>query len=63
MELCGGAPRYNQGEDIWHGSANHEDAEDALQDTLLRAYTHLDSFRQNYLHICNLAHGDGTNSH
>ena len=25
---------------------NHEDAEDALQDTLLRAYTHLDSFRR-----------------
>ena len=25
---------------------NHEDAEDALQDTLLRAYTHLTSFRR-----------------
>jgi RNA polymerase sigma-70 factor, ECF subfamily len=25
---------------------NHEDAEDALQDTLLRAYTHLNSFRR-----------------
>jgi RNA polymerase sigma-70 factor (ECF subfamily) len=25
---------------------NHEDAEDALQDTLLRAYTHLSSFRR-----------------
>jgi RNA polymerase sigma-70 factor (ECF subfamily) len=31
---------------IFRSVRNHEDAEDALQDTLLRAYTHLTSFRR-----------------
>src|SRR6202161_2347613 len=45
VELCGrhsGVTRTK----IFNIVRNHEDAEDALQDTLLRAYTHLTSFRR-----------------
>lgn len=44
-ELCG---RYSSvtRKKIFSIVRNHEDAEDALQDTLLRAYTHLTSFRR-----------------
>jgi RNA polymerase sigma-70 factor, ECF subfamily len=43
-ELCG---RYSAltKQKIFMIVRNHEDAEDALQDTLLRAYTHLTTFR------------------
>jgi RNA polymerase sigma-70 factor (ECF subfamily) len=45
MELCG---RYSPvtRQKIFKIVRNHEDTEDALQDTLLRAYTHLSSFRR-----------------
>lgn len=45
MELCG---RYSPvtRQCIFKIVRNHEDTEDALQDTLLRAYTHLSSFRR-----------------
>ena len=45
VELCG---RYSSStkKKIFMIVRNHEDAEDALQDTLLRAYTHLSSFRR-----------------
>jgi RNA polymerase sigma-70 factor, ECF subfamily len=45
VELCG---RYSTltKKKIFMIVRNHEDAEDALQDTLLRAYTHLSSFRR-----------------
>jgi len=45
MELCGrhsGVTRQK----IFKIVRNHEDAEDALQDTMLRAYSHLKSFRR-----------------
>lgn len=44
VELCG---RYSTvaKKKIFSIVRNHEDAEDAFQDTLLRAYTHLTSFR------------------
>jgi RNA polymerase sigma-70 factor, ECF subfamily len=45
VELCGrhsGVTRTK----IFSIVRNHEDAEDALQDTLLRAYTHVTSFRR-----------------
>jgi RNA polymerase sigma-70 factor, ECF subfamily len=45
LELCG---RYSvvTKKTIFRIVRNHEDAEDALQDTLLRAYLHLTSFRR-----------------
>lgn len=45
MELCG---RYSSvtRQSIFKIVRNHEDTEDALQDTLLRAYPHLSSFRR-----------------
>jgi len=45
VELCG---RYSSltKKKILRIVRNHEDAEDALQDTLLQAYTHLTSFRR-----------------
>src|SRR3984957_8232176 len=45
VELCG---RYSTltKKKIFMIVRNHEDAEDALQDTLLRAYTHLSTFRR-----------------
>jgi RNA polymerase sigma-70 factor, ECF subfamily len=45
VELCG---RYSAltKKKIFMIVRNHEDTEDALQDTLLRAYTHLSSFRR-----------------
>jgi RNA polymerase sigma-70 factor (ECF subfamily) len=45
MELCG---RHSTAakKKIFNIVRNQEDAEDALQDTLLRAYTHLTSFRR-----------------
>jgi RNA polymerase sigma-70 factor, ECF subfamily len=45
MELCGRHSTVTKRK-IFTIVRNHEDAEDALQDTLLRAYTHLTSFRR-----------------
>ena len=45
VELCGRHSGITRAK-IFGIVRNHEDAEDALQDTLLRAYTHLDSFRR-----------------
>ena len=45
VELCGRHSRVTKAK-IFNIVRNHEDAEDALQDTLLRAYTHLTSFRR-----------------
>jgi RNA polymerase sigma-70 factor (ECF subfamily) len=45
MELCGRHSTVTKRK-IFTIVRNHEDAEDALQDTLLRAYTHLASFRR-----------------
>src|SRR6202046_5434188 len=44
-ELCGRHSSITKTK-IFSIVRNHEDAEDALQDTLLRAYTHLSSFRR-----------------
>jgi RNA polymerase sigma-70 factor, ECF subfamily len=44
-ELCGRHSTVTK-KKILRILRNHEDAEDALQDTLLRAYTHLTSFRR-----------------
>jgi len=44
-ELCGRHSAVTKTK-IFSIVRNHEDAEDALQDTLLRAYTHLSSFRR-----------------
>jgi RNA polymerase sigma-70 factor (ECF subfamily) len=44
-ELCGRHSTLTK-KKIFMIVRNHEDAEDALQDTLLRAYTHLTSFRR-----------------
>ena len=45
MELCRRHSAVTK-KMIFRVVRNHEDAEDALQDTLLRAYTHLASFRR-----------------
>jgi len=45
VELCGRHSGVTKTK-IFSIVRNHEDAEDALQDTLLRAYTHLSSFRR-----------------
>ena len=45
MELCGRHSDITKRK-IFRIVRNREDAEDALQDTLLRAYTHLTSFRR-----------------
>jgi RNA polymerase sigma-70 factor (ECF subfamily) len=45
VELCGRHSSLTK-KKILRIVRNHEDAEDALQDTLLRAYTHLTSFRR-----------------
>src|ERR1700722_3499888 len=45
VELCGRHSGVTKTK-IFGIVRNHEDAEDALQDTLLRAYTHLTSFRR-----------------
>ncbi len=45
VELCGRHSTVTK-KKIFSIVRNHEDAEDALQDTLLRAYTHLTSFRR-----------------
>jgi RNA polymerase sigma-70 factor (ECF subfamily) len=45
MELCARHSTVTKRK-IFTIVRNHEDAEDALQDTLLRAYTHLTSFRR-----------------
>jgi RNA polymerase sigma-70 factor, ECF subfamily len=45
MELCGRHSTVTKRK-IFTIVRNHEDAEDALQDTLLRAYTHLTTFRR-----------------
>jgi RNA polymerase sigma-70 factor (ECF subfamily) len=45
VELCGRHSTVTK-KMIFRIVRNHEDAEDALQDTLLRAYTHLTSFRR-----------------
>jgi RNA polymerase sigma-70 factor (ECF subfamily) len=45
VELCGRHSTVTRNK-IFRIVRNHEDAEDALQDTLLRAYTHLTSFRR-----------------
>jgi RNA polymerase sigma-70 factor, ECF subfamily len=45
VELCGRYSSYTKRK-ILSIVRNQEDAEDALQDTLLRAYTHLASFRR-----------------
>jgi len=45
VELCGRHSTVTK-KKILGIVRNHEDAEDALQDTLLKAYTHLTSFRQ-----------------
>jgi len=45
MELCRRHSAVTK-KMIFRVVRNHEDAEDALQDTLLRAYTHLTSFRR-----------------
>jgi RNA polymerase sigma-70 factor (ECF subfamily) len=45
MELCGRHSSVTK-KKIFKIVRNHEDTEDALQDTLLRAYTHLRSFRR-----------------
>ena len=45
VELCGRHSTVTKRK-IFSIVRNHEDAEDALQDTLLRAYTHLTSFRR-----------------
>ena len=45
VELCGRHSTVPK-KMIFRIVRNHEDAEDALQDTLLRAYTHLTSFRR-----------------
>jgi RNA polymerase sigma-70 factor (ECF subfamily) len=45
VELCGRHSGVTKTK-IFSIVRNHEDAEDALQDTLLRAYTHLASFRR-----------------
>jgi RNA polymerase sigma-70 factor (ECF subfamily) len=45
VDLCGRHSRVTRAK-IFNIVRNHEDAEDALQDTLLRAYTHLSSFRR-----------------
>jgi RNA polymerase sigma-70 factor (ECF subfamily) len=45
VELCGRHSTVAK-KKIFGILRNHEDAEDALQDTLLRAYTHLTSFRR-----------------
>jgi RNA polymerase sigma-70 factor (ECF subfamily) len=45
VELCGRHSGVTKTK-IFSIVRNHEDAEDALQDTLLRAYTHLTSFRR-----------------
>jgi RNA polymerase sigma-70 factor, ECF subfamily len=45
VELCGRHSAVTK-RMIFRIVRNHEDAEDALQDTLLRAYTHLSSFRR-----------------
>jgi RNA polymerase sigma-70 factor, ECF subfamily len=45
VELCGRHSSMVKNK-ILRIVRNHEDAEDALQDTLLRAYTHLTSFRR-----------------
>jgi RNA polymerase sigma-70 factor, ECF subfamily len=45
VELCGRHSSVTK-KKIFRIVRNYEDAEDALQDTLLRAYTHLTSFRR-----------------
>jgi RNA polymerase sigma-70 factor (ECF subfamily) len=45
VELCGRHSGVTKTK-IFSIVRNHEDAEDALQDTLLRAYTHMTSFRR-----------------
>jgi len=45
MDLCGRHSKVTKRK-IFGILRNHEDAEDALQDTLLRAYTHLTTFRR-----------------
>jgi RNA polymerase sigma-70 factor, ECF subfamily len=45
VELCGRHSGVTKTK-IFNIVRNHEDAEDALQDTLLRAYTHVTSFRR-----------------
>jgi RNA polymerase sigma-70 factor, ECF subfamily len=45
MELCGRHSSVTRTK-IFSIVRNHEDAEDALQDTLLRAFTHLTTFRR-----------------
>jgi RNA polymerase sigma-70 factor, ECF subfamily len=45
VELCGRHSTATK-KKIFRIVRNHQDAEDALQDTLLRAYTHLTSFRR-----------------
>jgi RNA polymerase sigma-70 factor, ECF subfamily len=45
VELCSRHSSFAK-KKIFSIVRNHEDAEDALQDTLLRAYTHLTSFRR-----------------
>jgi RNA polymerase sigma-70 factor (ECF subfamily) len=45
VELCGRHSSITRTK-IFSIVRNHEDAEDALQDTLLRAYTHLTTFRR-----------------
>jgi RNA polymerase sigma-70 factor, ECF subfamily len=45
VELCGRHSTSTR-KKIFMIVRNHEDAEDALQDTLLRAYTHLSTFRR-----------------
>jgi RNA polymerase sigma-70 factor (ECF subfamily) len=45
VELCGRYSPVTRSK-IFKIVRNHEDAEDALQETLMRAYTHLSSFRR-----------------